>query len=223
MGWDERFRDWIVANQKPGPDAHKQLEAARKSVRLNGANDWQWLIEALGDAKRKVFVALVFKYQPVPKRLLCAFLHAAVLESNPSLNRIFVEPCVRSWGGAEVNRRLLRFLQEGTNLERAGAASAFYWAQGNPRNEELSEIRYSVRRALLHEFVHNPDLRVRQRIVPLLNLDPSDYERQDHPLIAQAIATARSHLDEYIRHRIEIQLGGNGPFQAIPNTQTNIS
>jgi hypothetical protein len=182
-------------------------------------DDWQWLSQALSDTKRKVFVALVFKYQPVPKRLLPAFMHAAVLEPNPSRNRMFIEPCVRSWGGGEVNHRLLRHLQEGTNEEKAGAASAFYWAQGNPRNEDLGELRSTIRSALLHEFAGNSDLRVRQRIVPLLNLDQAAYDEQDHPLIAQAITLARSHPDEYIRHRIEIQLGGDGPFRAIPDTQ----
>lgn len=221
MGWTERFEGWTAASGTPGPEAHLQLEAARRSVSSNSADDWQWLSQALDDVKRKVFVALVFKYQPVPKRLLAAFVHAALLEPNPSLNRMFIEPCVRTWGSGEVNRRLLHYLQEGTNEEKAGAASAFYWAQGNPRNEELGELRSAIRSALLHEFVCNTDLRVRQRIVPLLNLDQAAYGEQDHPLIAQAIALARSHPDEYIRHRIEIQLGGDGPLRAIPVTQSD--
>lgn len=211
----------VGGGRKPGSEAHLQLEAARRSVTSNSSDDWQWLAEALGDTKRKVFVALVFKHQPVPKRLLPAFLHAALLEPNPSRNRMFIEPCVRSWGGGEVNRRLLRYLQEGTNEVKAGAASAFYWAQGNPRNEELGELRSTIRSALLHEFVYNSDLKVRQRIVPLLNLEQAAYGEQDHPLIGQAIALARSHPDEYIRHRIDVQLGGGGPFRAIPVTQPN--
>jgi hypothetical protein len=219
MGWTERLEQWAAACRRPGPEAHLLLEAARHSVKRNSTDDWHWLYQALGDPKRKGFVALVFKYQPVPKRLLAAFLYAAVLESNPSRNRMFIEPCIRSWGGLEVNRRLLRYLREGTNEEKAGAASAFYWAQSNPRGEDLVEIRSLIRRALLLEFVCNPDVQVRQRIVPLLNLDPSAYEEPDHPLIVKAIATAKSHSDEYIRHRIEIQLGGAGSFQAIPVMQ----
>ena len=219
MEWAEHFEGWLKASGKPGPAAHLELEAARQRVPSNTPDDWQWLSEALGDPTRRVFVALVFKYQPVPKRLLGAFLHAAVLELDPSRNRMYIEPCVRSWGGGEVNRRLLRYLHEGSNAEKAGAASAFYWAQGNPRSEELDQLRNTVRSALLHEFVKNEDLVVRQRIVPLLRLDPSAYEAEDHPLIARAVQLARSHPDEYIRHRIEVQLGGGGTFKPIPSTR----
>ncbi|MBX3628033.1 MAG: hypothetical protein KF892_23695 [Rhizobacter sp.] len=219
MDWHEHFSGWFEATGRPGPTAHLRLAAARKRVQTNTPADWQWLSDALADPARKVFVALVFKLQPVPKRLLTPFLHAAVLERNPSRNRIFVEPCVRSWGGREINRRLLRHLQNGSNEEKAGAASAFYWAQGNPRCEDLSQLRSSIRSALLREFVSNEDVSVRQRIVPLLRLDVSAYPVEEHSLIAEAIALARAHPDEYIRHRIEVQLGAGGPFKPIPGAR----
>lgn len=218
MTWTDHFEGWLEAHGKPGPTAHNRLQAARKRVSLNTSDDWQWLSNALGNPDQRLFVAMVFRYQPLPKRLLAAFLHAAVLERSPSRNRFYIEPCVRSWGIGEVNRRLLHFLQEGSNAEKAGAASAFYWVHGNPRNENVSELRAKIRCALLHEFVQNSDLAVRQRIVPLLRLDPSLYPPSDQPLIDQAIEVARFHPDEYIRHRIEIQLGGDGPFKPIPTT-----
>ena len=218
MNWTDHFEGWLEVHGKPGPTAHNRLQAARKRVSLNTSDDWQWLSDALCNPNQRAFVALVFRYQPVPKRLLSAFVRAAVSEHNPSRNRFYVEPCVRSWGFCEVNRRLLRLLQEGSNVEKAGAASAFYWAQGNPRHEDISPLRTKIRCALLREFIQNGDLAVRQRIVSLLRLDRSLYPPSDQPLIDRAIEVARSHPDEYIRHRIEIQLGGGGPFKPIPTT-----
>jgi hypothetical protein len=49
-----------------------------------------------------------------------------------------------------------------------------------------------------------------------LQLNPALYNEEIQPLIAKAISIARTHSDEYIRHRIEIQLGASGPFKAIP-------
>lgn len=219
MDWIEYFDKWMTVRRAPGSAEHETLEAARKRVQANTEEDWQWLSDALADPQRKLFVALVFKRQPVPKRLLKAFLHAGVVERNPSINRFFIEPCIRSWGGREVNQRLLSYLQSGSNVEKSGAASAFYWAKGNPRNEDLSQVHNMIRSQLLQEFVTNEDVTVRQRIVPLLSLDELAYPPEDRALVARAIAIARTHPDEYVRHRIEVQLGAGGPFKAIPVSQ----
>lgn len=221
MEWNEYFDGWREAIGKLGPEAHLRMEAARKRVHTNTPADWQWLSASLKDPGRKIFVALVFERQPVPKRLLAPFLHAAVLERDPSRNRFYIAPCIRSWGDREINQRLLRYLETGSNEEKAGAASAFYWARGNPRDEDLGTLKAVIRSALLREFVQNEDVSVRQRIVPLLNLDPSVYSVDDRLLIAEAVAIARAHSDQYIRHRIEIQLGAGGPFMAIPGTRPN--
>ena len=216
MDWAEHFSLWLKVRDQHGSHAYLRLQEARKSVQKNTSTDWQWLSDSLASAERKLFVALVFERQPVPKRLLAAFLHAAVMERDPSANRWYIAPCVRSWGSREIYLRLLHYLQNGSNEEKAGAASALYWAGENPRNEDLTEVRNQVRSLLLREFVSNTDVAVRQRIIPMLKLDPSAYEFADRPLIAEAIALARAHPDEYIRHRIEIQLGDRGPLKPIP-------
>jgi hypothetical protein len=219
MDWTDYFDKWMTVRRAPGPTEHETLEAARKRVQANTKEDWHWLSDALADPQQKLFVALVFKRQPVPKRLLKAFLHAGVMERNPSINRFFIEPCIRSWGGREVSQRLLNYLQTGSNVEKSGAASAFYWVKGNPRNEDLSAVHHMIRTQLLQEFVNNEDVTVRQRIVPLLRLDELAYPPEERVLVPIAIAIARSHPDEYVRHRIEVQLGAGGPFKAIPVSQ----
>ncbi len=218
MTWDDHYHLCVEASRKPGEEAFRRMQEARKRVAQNTPGDWQWLENALADPDRKWFVADVFKSQPVPRRLFGPMLRAGVLERNPSLNRRFVEPCVRSLGGGRVLAELLRYLEAGTNAEKAGAASALYWAGGNPRGEELGELRERLRCQMLREFVANPDVDVRRRIIPMLRLEPEAYPEELRPLIPVAVEIARSHPDEYIRHRVEVQLGDGGPFMAIPDT-----
>src|SRR2546429_73912 len=117
------------------------MQAARKRVAQNTPADWLWLAESLAHPERKRVGAGVFKFQPVPRRLFRPMLWAGVLERNPSYNRVFIEPCVRSLGGRRVLEELLRYLESGTDEEKAGAASALYWAGGNPRRQELAALR----------------------------------------------------------------------------------
>jgi hypothetical protein len=218
MTWDEHYRLWSEVRRKPGQDAHWRMQAARKRVSKNTPDDWLWLREALADPERKLFVALVFKFQPVPKRLFGPMLRAGVLERNPSFNRAFIEPCVRSFGGRSVLEQLARFLETGTDIEKAGAASALYWAGGNPRGEDLGGLHRRLRCRMLREFVENADLDVRRRIIPMLSLEPEVYPEEMRSLIPIAVEIARSHADAYIRHRVEIQLGASGPFMPLPDT-----
>ena len=216
MSWDALFTAWHDTFGKPGPRAHERMTLARRRVATNSDGDWAWLATALSDPERRHFVGWVFQRQPVPRRLLQAFLHAAVLERNPSLNRIFVLPCVRSWGAAEVLRRLHRYLETGTNIERGGAASALYHMAGNPRSEALGPLKAAIQSSLLAEFVRNENIDVRRRIFPQLALSESGHRVEDLPLLHQAIAVARDHTDEYLRHRADVQLSGRGPYKAMP-------
>lgn len=218
MTWNEHYRLWSEVRDQPGQEARTRMHAARKRVARNTPDDWLWLAEALADPDRKWFVAGVFQFQPVPKQLFGPMLRAGVLERDPSFNRVFIEPCVRSLGGRRVLEELLRFLEAGNNVEKAGAASALYWANGNPRNEDLADLRMRLRCEMLREFVDNPDLNVRRRIIPMLHLEPDGYPEELRPLIRAAVDVARSHPDEYIRHRVEVQLGAGGPLMAIPDT-----
>lgn len=192
------------------------MEAARKRLNKNNPRDWEWLADALSDPVRKNFVAILFERHPVPRRLSEAFIRAAVYEHDPSCNEAFITPCVRTWGGRRVIERLFDFLLTGSNEERAGAVSAMYWAFGEADKEDLDDLRRRRHHEFLREFVENDDLNVRCRIIPMLTLDESIYPDNLRPLVQKAIMIARHHNNEYIRHRVEIQLGGEGPFMAIP-------
>jgi hypothetical protein len=134
--WDEHFRGWSEVLRGPGQDEDERIQAARRRVAWNTPGDWQWLAEALADAERKWFVADVFESHPVPGRLLGPMLRAGVLERNPSFNRAFIEPCVRSLGARRVleegrdacaltERRLRTLAHSNAQFQLSLAASRF--------------------------------------------------------------------------------------------------
>lgn len=52
----------------------------------------------------------------------------------------------------------------------------------------------------------NEDLDVRRRIIPCLVLRPKPRGSKRRELVERATRIAREHPDEYIRHRVEIQV-----------------
>ena len=81
---------------------------------------------------------------------------------------------------------------------------------------------------LLREFVSNPSVLVRQRIIPHLELtDAASYPEEFRALVPQAIQIAKSHDDGYIRHRLEIQMSPNetqlfAPMPAMDRTEREV-
>ena len=79
-------------------------------------------------------------------------------------------------------------------------------------DEELADVGSMIAIAMLKEFIENNDLDVRRSLIPQLSLQPSRYPEEWKLLIPTAISIARTHPDDYIRHRVEIQLkGGDDP------------
>jgi hypothetical protein len=157
-------------------------------------------------------------------------------ESNPSFNRNFVEPCIVSFGHRKVNEHLLDVVEHGSLLEIAGAVAALYWANmqisfagqvpeytlryatDESRTEylKLNDIWERKRQLFLRTFIANGDLHVRRQIIPSLVLDAEAYPLDMRPLVSRAIEIARQHSDEYIRHRVEVQLGNEGLLKPLP-------
>jgi hypothetical protein len=211
---DELYDRWEKA-RRSATLSRTHVKAARQLVSSIRAAGWSWLEEALNDDRRKWFVAAFFRSYPVPRRMLKPMLFAGVLEKNPSYNRDFIEPCVKSFGPETLLIQLLEYLESGSDEEKAGAASALYWVGGD--DDSTADLRQRIRCQLLREFVHNSHLEVRRRIIPMLELRAREYPKDLRPLTRQAIDIARSHSDEYIRHRVEIQLGGCGPLLPLPH------
>lgn len=159
----------------------------------------------------------------LPDQLFEPLLHTAVLDPDPSHNRLFVVAAVSVFGRRRVQAALIEYVRSGTDSECAGAARAWYWAQATLRfrggqtrvptpeskaeYDAVADLRATWYEAALREFVGNDDLDVRRCILPGLPLNPRHYPAELHDLVAEAVHIARTHPDEYLRHRVEHQVG----------------
>lgn len=230
MDWEEQYNQWIFARQARDNLRLQALETqARTELSNRRLSDVKWHISALEGAteadqvKRSFLVYILRKGNQMPSRLFSPMLRAGVYERNPSFNRDYIEPCLRCFGVRAVNQELIdHFMLYGSDYEKAGVASAFYWSFGlngyrDIKKKNVSELRERVRHWFLTEFAHNNNLEVRRRIIPSLDLNPEHYPAELQELIPKVVDIARAHTDEYIRHRIEIQLGENGPYLPLPS------
>ncbi len=230
--WNQLFR---LFQAKKRAEAIKQ---ARRNLQQPEQSDWQWLTEALACDERKWFVAEIFQGYPVPKRLQAPLLRAAVHERNPSMNKKFIAPCIDSFWFRPVVQWLLDIVDNGTNAEKAGAIAALYWTQ-MPEEcppdrlatalapgyierwkcepyDTMKDLWQRQRETYLKVFIANEDVSVRREVISFLKLDESLYPDPLKPLVKQAIEIARSHPDDYIRHRVEVQLGEEHLLRRIP-------
>lgn len=251
--WDKylaRYRDLPV--WFPEVDDHDQYEDQRKAMEESlvadftahyppsSLEDVAWFRNALEHEQRKFFAAFVVQEpRKVPEVLYEPMVRAAVYERDPSKNRAFVVPCVASFGLLRVSETLLEWFENGSDLEKAGAVQAMYhvgligvpdsyWRR--PDSDAVfklvGDLWVRQRCLLLREFVSNPSVLVRQRIIPHLDLtNVSSYPEEFKPLVPQAIQIARNHTDGYIRHRVEIQMSSNetqlfSPLPAMDRSDT---
>jgi hypothetical protein len=205
--------------------------------------DTDWLTRALVHRQNKWFVAGLLDVAPsIAGTLFAPILNAAIDEVNPSLNRVFVEPCIRVFGSRRVIEYFLNMLERGTDCRKAGAANALYWCSGpllvqghissfdaeQPTAESRSEpdgladLWRRERTLLLRTFVSNPNVDVRRSVIGKLDLRKADYDPTDRPLVPKAIAIARAHPDPYIRHRVAVQLGECRIFRALPHRKEKL-
>jgi hypothetical protein len=230
-GYFSRFRDLPVWSPEVDDDQFEDQSQAMEASLVadfsphcppSSPEDVGWFRDALADEQRKFFAAFVLQEpREVPEALYEPMIRASVYERNPSRNKAFVEPCVAAFGLRRVNETLLEWFENGSDLEKAGAVQAMYWAiliRGRDADRQRPEARVwfeavgdiwmRQRCRLLREFVSNPSVVVRQRIVPHLDLrNVASYPEEFQPFVPQAIQIARNHADDYIRHRIEIQMG----------------
>jgi hypothetical protein len=242
MSWEEFFGAYQLARCAGDRQAIEQIiKDARRLLSQTTAEDWKLLEAALHDQERKWLVAEVFSKAPVPKRFFKAMLRAAVYEVNPSFNRYFVEPCITAFGHRVVNEALLDYVENGSDFEKAGAVNALYWAgvslcfvgdireytleNATPESRaaylELKDVWLRKRCLFLREFVSNENVDVRRSIIPSLTLKEAAYPDALKPLVAQAVKIARNHDDDYIRHRVEVQLGNERLLKPLPHRDSS--
>ncbi|HBE68941.1 MAG TPA: hypothetical protein DDW52_12405 [Planctomycetaceae bacterium] len=232
--WQKLFDQYRQAEHKQRRDL---VPVARKLLPQSSKEEWGNLIVLLKDDVLKWFVAEIFAKGPIPKRYFEAFMRAAIEEQNPSFNRRFVEPCIKTFGHRKVNEYLLDVVETSASSEVAGAVAALYWAnmsisfsgevpeytleyateESRSAFLELSDVWKRKQRLFLETFLRNEDVDVRRQIIPSLKL--KNVSEPNSELAERVISIARSHSDEYIRHRVEVQLGNEHLLKPIPDRE----
>jgi hypothetical protein len=246
--WLSRCERYVEARTSGNETRWRELEADLQRDFAHGQlseSDVNWLTGALTDSDAalreevKWFVEFVLRVTPplVAAPLFDPLIKAAVYERDPSHNRYFVEPCVRSTGWQRTAQALLVYVRDGTDFEKAGAVNALYHAFGYASSPDLyledrvpdpaesqgespGATGARAHRVFLEEFVRNPDVDVRRSIVTWLR-DPNDYPLDLQGLAQEARRIALSHPDEYIQARAEITWGDHHgekvQFPALPH------
>lgn len=81
---------------------------------------------------------------------------------------------------------------------------------------ELLDIWQQKHLLFLEHFVKSKSVEVQQSIIPSLNLNAENYPESHKPLVKEAIQIAQSHPDDYIRHRLGVQLGTVKTLKTLP-------
>lgn len=82
----------------------------------------------------KYFVAdLLYLYDPIPDKLLAPMLRSAIQFDDPSFNRIFLKPCIKSYGLKKIEQLLDEKEREGDASEKEGVARLRYWLRSEDR------------------------------------------------------------------------------------------
>ncbi len=236
MDWEQLFQRWNAEGEATKPPLweasplwHALTKEARTALGKTPVPNVEWLLAALegtaeeGYRRRKLITCALFDDKSrAPEVLFDAMLRAGIYERDPSFNKGYLLPCLRLAGPRRVNEALVKYLENGTNDEKAGVASAFYWTlrngghRGIPR-EDIDDLKAMVRNWFLREYVENSNLRIRQHILPHVTLNPELYPEELRPLIQQVIQISLNHEDEFIRNRIALKLNGGGLIAPIPD------
>ncbi|WP_437606455.1 hypothetical protein WMF20_36625 [Sorangium sp. So ce834] len=174
----------------------------------------------LRDRRLRLFVKLLmFATETVPAPIFPDAVRAAVDTDDPSFNQQFAWACTIVHGRRPVFDELLKICESGSNREKYGVAGVVYWCAIPREHIRWPHLRYTSRQLppdepiddllarfedwAVAEFVRNPDLDVRRSLVHYITRG-----KERHPdLTDAAIASAREHEDDYVRHRIRADLG----------------
>jgi len=175
----------------------------------------QWFRDALRDSNRKWFAAaLLSQKSDVVGPLLHDLLRAAMVEPDPSLCRSFVKPlAATSW--EEVVSTMVEIADSGTAVERAGFGRALYWLKAELAEAPADAI-VILNSWAMREFVRTDDVVTQRCLISGLQFEPEYLDETARSIRDSAVNKARASTDEYVRHRLAIQLGeSSGPFMPL--------
>ncbi len=96
----------------------------------DNSDSLSWFTSALAHPNKKWFVAkLLEKVNPVPKALLDDLVFSSLIEDDPSFNKWFITPCVKSFGVEQVKSIILTFASHPQVVENDGVNKVMYWVR----------------------------------------------------------------------------------------------
>jgi hypothetical protein len=132
INWDNLAQEYWGLINVPGTGADASIRAlvgrAASKFPKDNPEALSWFTSALQCSPQKWFVAKVMALiTPLPHAMFDPLLLAALLEPNPSATRVFVEPCVRSFGAAQVETRVAQLSGTPGVAENDGVQKVMYW------------------------------------------------------------------------------------------------
>ncbi|MFF7759529.1 hypothetical protein [Streptomyces griseorubiginosus] len=150
-----------------------------------------------------------------PEELFAPLMAAAVHDPDPSFCRWFVEPALYCFGRRRVLEALVEYLRTGTDLERAGATRAWYWAHMPLRTDRspactpdgtrdpAMDISQDAKDAWLEVsmqvLAEATDVRIRNRVLNTLPNSPEAYPPRLQDLFERFLSAARTAPDDNTR------------------------
>ncbi|MEU1200341.1 hypothetical protein ABZ446_29525 [Streptomyces sp. NPDC005813] len=154
----------------------------------------------------------LLEHAHLPEELFTPLMAAAVHDPDPSFCRWFVEPALYCFGRRRVLEALVEYLRTGTDLERAGATRAWYWAHMPLRvdrspayapdgtrdpamdtSRDAEDAWLEVSMQVLVEATHEG---IRNRVLRMLPTSPEAYPPRLHDLFERSLSAARADPDE---------------------------
>ena len=176
-----------------------------------------WFEEALLNDSKKWFAAGLLSMSPqscTPLRK--ALLRAAMEEKNPSFNRNFIKPLRVVMTYPEAINSMIEMIDPNDPLEVAGVANASYWARIELDDSDDLETRTNFNIWRIERFLDLTDVYAKRTLIAGMSFKSPYVPEEFKEKSKLVIKLARKHKDEYIRHRVEIQLGtSSGPFKSI--------
>lgn len=176
-----------------------------------------WFEEAFLNDSKKWFAAGLLSLTPQScKPLKKALLRAAITEENPSFNRNFIAPLRAVMTYPEAINSMIEMIDSNNPAEVAGVSNASYWARIELSESDDLKARTQLNAWKIERFLDLSDVYARRTLIAGMSFDkafvPDEYKEKSN----RVIELARNHEDEYIRHRLEIELGtSSGPFRSI--------
>jgi hypothetical protein len=120
-----KIRDKYVANKKKT----EVISNIASHFPRDNPEKLKWLISALKDEKKKWFVAEIMeKINPIPKSLFENLILASMLEPNPSTNKYFILPCLKTYSRDQIKEVMDKYSKHPEVIENDGYDKVAYWA-----------------------------------------------------------------------------------------------